>query len=183
MIVNVAFDLSLLNFVAMVVIVLLSYVLLLKYRKRALVKNMAFIREQILAFFDAASVQVEVSCFTSDNTKKFTICIDSQPLKRFKFSHLVEMALIRFVTRTTNLPVERVYWRFSLPPETENEMLSPIDSASTENIGFKDNYEEDAEDSYKVAETSWDNFEKALQLELNAKEAKKIFAKTAETIA
>ena len=184
MTVSIAFNLTLLNVVAMLVIALLAYVLFIKYQKRNRDRAMALIRSQILAFFGAAGIQVEVACFTSDNTRKFTVCIDSQAVKKFKFSNVVEMVLIRYLARTTGIPVERIYWRFSMPAENEGAMLSPIDTMATEGIGFKGNFgeEEFPEDAYKVAETSWDNFERALQREEAEREAKKDVQKKTETI-
>lgn len=175
MIVSVAFDLSLLRFVAIVVVTLLAYILLNRYRKRKRDRDMALIRSQILAFFGAAGMQGEVNCFTADDTRKFTVCIDSQPIRKFKFSNLVEMVLIRYLLRTTGIPVERIYWRFSLPTENEGEMLSQIDTMAAEGVGFKDNFEEEEEskaNAYKVVETSWDNFERALLQEDALRDAK-----------
>lgn len=184
MIVSVAFDLTLLNFAAMVVVALLVYVLILKYRRHKRNRNMALARSQILAFFGTAGLQVEVTCFPSDNNQKFTVCIDSQPVRKFKFSNLVETVLIRYLSRTTNIPVERIYWRFSMPTENESEMLSPIDSMAAEGIGFKDNFEDGAPlaDAYRVAETSWEQFERALLLEEAKKEPNGVVGKEAETL-
>lgn len=181
MIVSVAFDLTVLNFVAIVVVALLVYVLILKYRKQKRDRDMALVRSQILAFFGAAGMQVEVTCFTSDNTQKLTVCIDSQPVRKFKFSNLVETVLIRYLSRTTSIAVERIYWRFSMPTEDESEALSPIDTMAAEGFGFKDNFEGEMPlaDAYKVAEASWDQFERALLLE----EAKNGVNKEVETVA
>lgn len=186
MIVNIAFDLAALQFVAIVFIVLLSYVLFIKYRKRNIERAMALIKSQILAFFGAAGMQGEVTCYASGNTRKFTVCIDSQPVKKFKFSNLVETVLIRYLSRTTDIPVDRVYWRFSLPTNIEAEMLGPIHTVATEGIGFQDKFDEEDEsqaNAYKVAETSWDNFEKALRQEAAEKEGTKILRKGAAAMA
>jgi hypothetical protein len=189
LIVSVAFDLTVLNFVAMVVIALLAYVLLIKYRKRKIARDVALVRSQILAFFGAAGMQVEVSCYTADNTRKLTVCIDSQPVRKFKFSNLVEMVLIRYLSRTTSVPVERIYWRFSMPTENTGEMPtpseSPIESMATEGAELKDDFEDEMSmaDAYKVAETSWDQFERALILEEAEKELKNGVKKEAEAMA
>lgn len=170
MIVSLTFNLTALNFVGMIVIVLLGYVLFIKYQARKRARDMALVRNQVLAFFAAAELQVEVTCFSAADTRKFTVCIDSQRLRKFKFSNFVEMVVIRYLARTTNVPVERIYWRFSMPTENENEMLSPIDSLAAEGMGVEDSGEVEpiAGDDYKVAEASWDQFEKVLQM----KEAK-----------
>lgn len=183
MIVSIAFDLTVLNFVAIVLITLLVYVLIIKYRKRTRDRATLLVRDQILAFFGAAGIQVEVTCFTADNTQKLTVCIDSQPVKKFKFSNLVEMVLIRYLSRTTGVAVERVYWRFSMPAENEGELLSPIDTMAAESIGFKDDLEgEESEGAYKVAETSWDNFERALEQDGAERTAKKNAKEEAEAV-
>jgi hypothetical protein len=180
--VNITFNLALLNFVALVIISILAYVLIIRYKKRKLEQAMALIQRQILAFFGAAGMQVEVTCFSSDYSRKFTVCIDSQPVKKFKFSNLVEMVVIRYIARTTGIAIERVYWRFSLPTEKEGEMLSPIETVATEGMEFDDNYDqaETMDDAYKVAETSWDHFEKALHQKEAEKAAKKGTKKEAE---
>ena len=185
MTVSITFNLALLNFVALVIIGILTYVLVIKYRKRVQEQTMALVRKQILAFFGAAGMQVEVTCFTSDMSRKFTVCIDSQPVKKFKFSNLVEMVLIRYIARTIGVAIERVYWRFSLPTEKEGEMLSPIDTAATEGMEFQDNYEQAAslEEAYRVAETSWDRFEQALHEKEAEREALKEVRGEVETAA
>ena len=173
MTVNIAFDLAALHFVAILFVMLLSYVLYIKYRKRKIDRSMALIQSQILAFFRAAGMQGDVKCYATRNARKFTVCIDSQPQKKFKFSNLLESVLIRYLSRTTELSIDRVYWRFSLPTNIETEMLGPLHSMATEGVGFKDKSEDENESlvhAYKVAETSWDNFEKALRQEEAAKE-------------
>lgn len=186
MIVSIAFDLAALQFVGAVFLVLLSYVLFVKHRKRSIERAMALLKSQILAFFGAAGMQGEVTCYPSENTRKFTVCIDSQPVKKFKFSNLVETVLIRYLSRTTNIPVDRIYWRFSLPTNIEAEMLGPMHTMATEGVGLQDKLDEDDESlvhAYKVAETSWDNFEKALQQEAAEKEGTKTLEKAAASMA
>ena len=184
LIVNIAFDLAALHFVAIMFLMLLSYVLYIKYRQRKIDRAMALIRSQILAFFRAAEMQGEVKCYPSRNARKFTVCIDSQPQKKFKFSNLVESVLIRYLSRTTDLSIDRVYWRFSLPTKIETEMLGPMHEMATEGLGFKDKLLEDESQSlvhaYRVAETSWDNFEKALRQEEAAKEGTTILKQSGD---
>lgn len=171
--VNIAFDLAALHFVAILFLILLSYVLYIKYRQRKIDRAMTLIKSQILAFFRAAEMQGEVKCYASANARKFTVCIDSQPQKKFKFSNLVESVLIRYLSRTTDLSIDRVYWRFSLPTNVETEMLGPMHEMATEGLSVKNKSEDENKSlvhAYRVAETSWDNFEKALRQEEAAKE-------------
>ena len=145
--------------VAADIVILLSYVLYLIRKKRELQKATQKITEFITDYFTHTGADVRVSCYQIEGLRRFVTLIESQPLKRFRYSNVLENNLIAHIFQKTGNTVEKIYWRFPVvmhkdaimeeaKPEVENEdaYFLDVDSASTESA------------TYKVSEASWDEF-------------------------
>lgn len=71
----------------------------------------------IIDYFRRSGVDVNVGCITLDGSPRYTAFIESEPMKRFRLSHIVEATLIEYVMQTCKLELDKVYWRFPIREE------------------------------------------------------------------
>jgi hypothetical protein len=145
--------------VAADIVIMLSYVLYLFHKKRELEKATQHITDFITDYFTHTGAEVRVSCYQLPGIKRFVTLIESQPLKRFRYSNVLENNLIAHIFQKTGNTVEKIYWRFPVVMHRE----SMIDEAKPEVEG-EDAYFLDVQSAnagaptYKVSEASWDEF-------------------------
>jgi hypothetical protein len=72
----------------------------------------------IIDYFHRSGVDVSVGCITLDGSRRYTAFIESEPMKRFRLSHIVEATLSEYVKQTCKLDLEKIYWRFPIKEET-----------------------------------------------------------------
>ncbi|MES2534735.1 MAG: hypothetical protein V4632_02585 [Pseudomonadota bacterium] len=109
---TVTFDLTLLYFVGVNFLAILIYVFILKHRSRSEARNIRRVSNAITDYFLKSGVAVSVSSHRLADKKSYTAFIESEPMKRFRLSHIVEMTLNDHVQRTCGLELDKVYWRF-----------------------------------------------------------------------
>jgi len=145
--------------VAADIVILLSYVLYLFHKKRQLEKATLNITEFITDYFTHTGADVRVSCYQLEGDRRFVTLIESQPLKRFRYSNVLENNLIAHIFQKTGNTVEKIYWRFPVMMHKD----SIIAEAKTE-VESDDAYFMDVQSAttglptYKVSEASWDEF-------------------------
>ena len=141
------------------ILVLLSYVLYLFRRNRALEHSIQNITDFITEYFTHTGADVHVTCFKLDGNKRFVTLIESQPLKRFRYSNVLENNLIAHIFQKTGNTVEKIYWRFPVDVHKEEYMAEAHADFSSDDSYFLD-IQSPAEAStiYKVSEASWDEF-------------------------
>jgi hypothetical protein len=121
------------------------------------------IANAVAEYFVRSGAQVSAQCHAAQG--RFLVLVESEPLKRFRYSHIVEASLISHVEKALGLHVDRVFWRFPLPVGA----ASVQDTADLKPAGREDEYvaqgirEAKSSPEYHVAEDSWDQFEKAQQ--------------------
>jgi hypothetical protein len=145
--------------VAIDIIALLSYILYIFHKNRVLEKSIRNITEFITEYFTHTGADVRVTCFKLDGYKRFVTLIESQPLKRFRYSNVLENNLISHIYQKTGNTVEKIYWRF--PVEIHKDEI--VAEARNEAIGDDSYFVDieataDASSTYKVSEASWDEF-------------------------
>ena len=112
-------------------------------------------------YFAKSGAEIRARCHPVQG--RFLVLVESEPLKRFRYSHIVEAALIGHVDKALGLRVDRVFWRFPLPVGA----ASPQDTADPKPAAGEDEYvvqgirQAATNPDYHVAEDSWDQFEKA----------------------
>ena len=170
MTVTFTFDLMLLYLVAINVIAILAYVLFVKERNRRLRKRTAQLTAFIADYFRQSGVGVIVECLPRRNSKRYVAIIDSEPQKRFRYSHIVEISLHNHVAKALGIELERVYWRFPIMARQlsgTEETIAPIET--------KDDYLSEGlsqikgHPGYAISEGSWEQFSAARE---NAEETR-----------
>lgn len=144
------------------ILVLLIYILYLFQKKRVLEKSIKSITSFITAYFMNTGAEVKVSCFKVDGDRHFVTLIESEPLKRFRYSNVLENNLITHIFKTTGNVVEKIYWRFPVPLTKTVADADDVGNQLSNDIYFSDVpviavIKPDAE--YSVSEMSWDEFE------------------------
>jgi hypothetical protein len=143
----------------------LGYVLLLRYRARRSEAVSAGIAAAIMGYFSQSGVRVTARCIPQPQDGHFLAFLDSEPHKRFRYSHIVEAVLIKHIEKTMDLHIDRVYWRFPLPEEKAGKPAATEPSAASQEDIYvtQGMLRAKAGHDYRVDEGSWDQFEQAIQ--------------------
>jgi hypothetical protein len=166
--VSITFDLTMLYLVAMNVIALLLYVLIMKYRARRVEQNRIALSGAIVDYFQHSDTVVSAECISKLGGKRFIAFVDSEPLKRFRYSHIVEVSLRMYVHKLCGLELEKVYWRFPLKITRDAASAEKAVGNADELATDEDTYLNErllqlkAHSEYEVNDISWEKFQKAL---------------------
>jgi hypothetical protein len=154
----------------------LVYVAVLKLAVRRERRNVKAITITLTEYFRKSGVEVSVGCVALPGTKLFTAFIESEPMKRFRLSHIIEMTLREQVRKTCGLELNKVYWRFPIK-EAAREASAPGATTSAGKPGpGADDYINEGLVHYKdlpkfeVTEIPWEKFEEAATIESEKKE-------------
>jgi hypothetical protein len=161
--------------VALNVIGVVAYALAVKMKAKRKARNIQAIRAVILDYFRRSGVEVSVSC-TELGQGRYTAMVESEPMKRFRLSHIIEMTLREHVRRSVSVDLDKIYWRFPVKQAQAQAMAA---QATTEVQGAQaaaedakpdtesDDYINEGLEHYRhipkpeVEELSWEQFEKA----------------------
>lgn len=163
MTVTLSFDLTLLYIFAVNVIAILAYVLVLKHRARRLERSIKAVSVVIADYFQADGIEARVECVPSRGAKGFIAFIESEPMKRFRYSHIVEASLRVHVRRTCGEELDRIFWRFPLQGKGQSA------EAGIREMDIPDDKHDDyireglealkKKGAYDIREGSWEEFE------------------------
>lgn len=162
MTVTFTFDLMLLNLVAINVMAILAYALFVKERNRRLHQTTAKLTAFIADYFRQSGVGVIVECLPRRGSRRYIAIIDSEPQKRFRYSHIVEISLHNHVEKALGIELERVYWRF---PIMARQLTGTAEPAAP--VESKDDYLSEGlnqikgHPDYSISEGSWEQFSAA----------------------
>ncbi|MEW5887907.1 MAG: hypothetical protein AB1768_02490 [Pseudomonadota bacterium] len=134
------------------------------YRSRRMRKAMETVTAAIVDYFARSRVAVSAGCIAAGTprTPSFIAFVESEPLKRFRYSHIVEASLIDHIQRKTGLQVEKVYWRFPLSARPGGDATAPAASTPDDYVAEGLSRLKTGHD-YEVEEGSWGDFEQALK--------------------
>lgn len=116
----------------------------------------------IREYFRHGGVEVQVASTQLGENQSYIAFIESEPMKRFRLSHIIEMALREHVAKTCKLQLAKIFWRFPLKDvaasgaAAEKQQASEGDSYINEGlVYYRDLPKGD------VQEVSWDKFEES----------------------
>lgn len=142
------------------VLALLAYILYLFHKKRNLEKSIKSIADFISDYFINTGTEVQVACYKIADDKRFVVLIQSEPLKRFRYSNILESNLIAHTFKITGKIVEKIYWRFPVQIQKDAIEDEAGNNPERDDLYFSDVPAlSDANGKYKVSEASWDEFE------------------------
>jgi len=152
------------------VVVLLSYVLWIFKRNRKRDKAIKIVSDFIVQYFSNSGTHVQVTIVPSQN-KHFIAMVESEPLKRFRYSNIIESNLINHILKLTGYVVEKIYWRFPVMLSKDTVLSMDSDEQRDRDLYFQDAPAAQANFEYKVSEVTWDQFEEEQsQVEQNKSE-------------
>lgn len=132
-------------------------------RKRA---KIAAISTSLTDYFRRSGVTVSADCIALETQGRYAAIIESEPMKRFRLSHLIEIALREHVRKTCNLELDKVYWRFPIK-EATHAAAAGAGVSDHKPAPNNDEYINEGLEQYKyipkveVTELPWEEFEVA----------------------
>jgi type II secretory pathway pseudopilin PulG len=177
--------LTLLVLLAALLIGIIAYATKVKNKARQTQRDIAAIRAVILDYFRRSGVEVTVDAAPLDNSGMYTAVVESEPMKRFRLSHIIEVTLREHVRRSCSLELDKVYWRFPIKEAAQaaQSVIVPHAEGSAANGGnngnagatpggedkkleeVSDDYINEGLENYRnipkpeVTELSWETFE------------------------
>ncbi len=132
-------------------------------KQRKAIADTRRIAHAVKEYFARSSAEVSAQCIHIHG--RFLILLESEPLKRFRYSHIVEASLISHVEKGLGLHVDHVFWRFPLPvgPSSTHDKANIKPASREDDCIIQGIREAKTNPGYHVAEDSWDQFEKAQQ--------------------
>ncbi|OYZ38893.1 MAG: hypothetical protein B7Y16_10155, partial [Methylotenera sp. 24-45-7] len=113
----------------------------------------------ITDYFTHTGAEVRVSCYQLEGLRRFVTLIESQPLKRFRYSNVLENNLIAHIFQKTGNTVEKIYWRFPVVMHRDAMLEEAKAEVETDDAYFLDvQNATNGSPTYKVSEASWDEF-------------------------
>ncbi|MEW6131586.1 MAG: hypothetical protein AB1591_00260 [Pseudomonadota bacterium] len=165
MTVTIAFDLSLLYLVALNVIAILGYVLLLKHRARRQQDKTTKVTAAIDRYFRADGIEVGVEAIPRPGGRSYIAFVESEPMKRFRYSHIIEITLRMHVRHECGVELERVFWRFPIRgtgQAAEDAVRSMEASEQEQDEYIRAGLDLRKQKGYDISESSWEEFQKTL---------------------
>lgn len=159
---TVTFELRILYLVAANIIAILVWALLVKRRSRMKDANLGRVTAAIKEYFKRSGNLVRVECVPRAGATRFIATIDSQPRRRFRHSHIIELGLRMYVLKTCGLELERVYWRFIVDADGESHdaPYDDHDGSLDDDYLNEDDLLATARAEYVVNEISWEHYQK-----------------------
>lgn len=168
MLVSITFELTMLYLVAINVIALLLLLLIMKFRARRVDQDIIALSAAIVDYFQQSGAVVSAECISRLGGKRFIAFVDSEPLKRFRYSHIVEVGLRMYVHKLCGLELEKVYWRFPVKITPDASSAEKAVDNADELTTDEDTYLNErllqlkARSEYEVNDISWERFQEAL---------------------
>ena len=168
-----AFHLTLLLLVAVLVVGILAFILITRLKRRREKRKAAAITDAIVDYFRKSGVGVAVGCISPSHNDRFTAFIESEPMKRFRLSHIIEMTIREHVRKTCGLELEKIYWRFPVikeaRPEAAGGEAKPRERAAQYINEGLDHYRHIPQP--EVEELPWEHFEEVITIDRNTRPA------------
>jgi hypothetical protein len=147
----------------------LVYVFRLKAKEKREKRNTRAISAALIDYFRRTGVEVSVGCVKTSNGKRYTAFIESEPMKRFRLSHIIEMTLREQVAKYCGLELDKVYWRFPIKQVAQEQAQAQAPSQEKDAKAGEgvDDYINEGLVNYRdlpkveVTEIPWEQFEEA----------------------
>lgn len=172
-----AVTLTLYGVIVALIIGILAYVVTVQRKAGRIKRDVAAIRHTIIDYFRRSGVEVSADCTSFDNGL-YTAVVESEPMKRFRLSHIIEMTLREHVRKNCGLELDKIYWRFPIKEATqavtvprEADDRAPANDADEKKAEEpSDDYINEGLENYRhipkpeVTELPWETFEQMATL-------------------
>lgn len=133
-------------------------------------RAMATASKAIVEYFRKTGVGVSVSCVSLHHDGKVTAFVESEPMKQFRLSHIIEMSLREHLSKSLSLELERVFWRFPIKVAAR-ESDAAVGKDGKSKATSHDDYINEGLVNYKdlpkfeATEIPWEKFEEVVTQE------------------
>src|SRR3989344_1819645 len=164
MTVNVTFNVPLLAVVLAVLAALLLYTGVIRYRRYRLERQAEAAARLIADYFRQHGFEVVARCFSILGGQRFVAVVESPPLKRFRYSHIIESSLILHLQQTAGVTVDKIFWRFPLAWQG-SEALPAAGKSVEEDPYFAEHQArlQQTLGSYQIEDASWESYQSSLR--------------------
>lgn len=162
-----AVTLTLVALCAALVIGIIVYIAIEKAKVRRRQRSLAAIRAVIVDYFRRSGVSVAAEC--TEINGLYTAMVESEPMKRFRLSHIIEMTLREHVEKACGLELDRIFWRFpikeAVPGQVDERNPEGREEKSEKRPEPSDEYINEGLENYRhipkpeVTELPWETFE------------------------
>lgn len=160
-------SLGLIAVLALALIAIIVYALKLRGQGKKDEAMSQAICAAITDYFRKSGVTVDAGAVRLGGSKRFTAIIESEPMKRFRLSHIIEMTLREHVRRTCSLELDKVYWRFPIKeaPKVAGAADAEGEQEADTRPSTADDYINEGLEHYKyvpkveATEMSWEQFQ------------------------
>ena len=167
-----AVTLTLIAVLAALIIGILAYASTARLKAARARRDVAAIRNTIIDYFRRSGVEVSADC-TSFDRGLYTAVVESEPMKRFRLSHIIEMTLREHVRKNCGLELDKIYWRFPIKEATQAVTVPSEADGNVRQRNAEEQKPEESSDEYineglenyrhipkpEVTELSWETFE------------------------
>jgi hypothetical protein len=169
--------LSILCGAALGFLAMLGYMAVNRVRAARGKRQIAQVSTVLVEYFRKTGVAVSVACVNLGGSKRFTAFVESEPMKQFRLSHIIELSLRDHVQKTCGLELDKIFWRFpikvaareAVPVGAEGSKAAESGEAATQSkkIEGADDYINEGLVHYKdlpkseATEIPWEKFEEA----------------------
>ncbi len=160
MTVNVTFNVPLLTVVLAILVILIIYTGVVRYRLYRIERQAEATARRITEYFRQHDCDVVARCFSVLGGQRFVAVVESLPLTRFRYSHIIESSLILHLQQVAGVAVEKIYWRFPLAWQS-GEGLPAVGKATEEDPYFADPKVQLQQTlgSYQIKDASWESYQ------------------------
>ena len=158
--------LLLLLIIAVMVVGVLAYAVSVKLKARREQRKIRAITAAIIDYFRKTGVQVGANCTRLPVKKNYTAVIESDPKKRFRLSHIIEMTVLDYVRKACGVELEKIYWRFPIRKDAPEGEAGPAEGEDKKAVE-SDEYINEGLEHYRhipkveATELPWEHFEQA----------------------
>src|ERR1035437_4704929 len=100
--------------VAFLLMGIVAYAMVITVKARREKRNLAAITAALIDYFRRTGLEVSAGCTVLTDSHLFTAVIETEPMKRFRLSHIIEIALREHVRNACGLELGKVFWRFPI---------------------------------------------------------------------
>ena len=177
-----AVTLTLIAVLAALIIGIVAYVSKAKAKASRAKRHAALIRMTIIDYFRRSGVEVSADATSFDGSDRYTAIVESEPMKRFRLSHIIEMTLREHVRKSCGLELEKIYWRFPIKEATQAVVVArdgeaPANAEDPDTkLEESDEYINEGLENYRhipkpeVTELPWETFEQMATLTRDTKD-------------
>lgn len=147
-------------------IAMLLYVGRWQYRAARCRRKIALVSQVLIEYFQKTGVEVAVGCVSLHENNRFTALVESEPMKQFRLSHIIEIALRDHVQKTCGLELDKIFWRFPIKVAARDASVAAA-AGENKKIAGADDYINEGLVNYKdipkfeATEIPWEKFEEA----------------------